>query len=61
MSISTELSERVTEGTQYNKTPEEENQILRARLVDIIRKMLFAKPAAPQNAWLRVDQARAAA
>lgn len=43
--ISTELSERVTEGSQWKSTPEEEDQILRNRLVDIIKKMLFVKPA----------------
>jgi hypothetical protein len=43
--ISTELSERVTEGTKYNKTTEEENQILRSRLVDLVKKIEFLKPA----------------
>ena len=43
--ISTELSERVTETSQWKSTPEEEDQILRNRLVDIIKKMLFVKPA----------------
>jgi hypothetical protein len=45
--ISTELSERVTEGTRYHKTTEEENQILRERLVGIVKKIQFAKPAQP--------------
>lgn len=44
--ISSELSERITEGSQYNKTPQEEDLILRKRLVDIVKKMHFAKPAA---------------
>jgi len=39
--ISTELSERVTEGTHYNKTTEEENLILRGRLAGVVRKMQF--------------------
>lgn len=43
--ISTELSERVTEGKHYNKTTEEENQILHIRLVGITRKMQFLKQA----------------
>lgn len=43
--ISTELSERVTEGSLYKKTPEEENQILRNRLLDVVKKMQFIKPA----------------
>jgi len=42
--VSTELSERVTEGSSYNKTEEEENKILRKRLVDIVSKMQFASP-----------------
>ena len=47
--ISTELAERVTEGTRYNKTTDEENQILRARLLGIVKKIQFAKPAAPKQ------------
>jgi hypothetical protein len=43
--ISTELSERVTEGSLYNKTPEEEDQTLRNRLVAIVNKMQFPKPS----------------
>jgi hypothetical protein len=46
--ISTELSEKVTEGSQWKSTPQEENQILRSRLVDIIKKMVFIKPAPPK-------------
>jgi hypothetical protein len=42
--ISTELSERVTEGSHYDKTTEQENQILRDRLAGIVRKMVFVKP-----------------
>lgn len=47
--ISTELSERVTEGSRYHKTADEENKILRERLVAIVRKIQFAKPAAPKQ------------
>jgi len=43
--ISTELSERVTEGSLYNKTPDEEDQTLRNRLVAIVNKMQFPKPS----------------
>jgi len=46
--ISTELSEKVTEGSQWKKTPDEEDQILRSRLVDIVKKMVFIKPAPPK-------------
>jgi hypothetical protein len=42
--ISTELSERVTEGSRYGKTEVEEDKILRGRLVDIVKKMEFTKP-----------------
>ncbi len=48
--ISTELSERVTEGKSFNKTPEEENKMLRDRLVGLAARMEFtgaAKPKAP--------------
>jgi hypothetical protein len=44
--VSTELAEKVTEGASYKKTPEEEDQILRKRLVDIVAKMQFTKPPA---------------
>lgn len=43
--VSTELSEKVTEGTRYSKTPQEEDQILRRRLVDIEAKMVFTAPS----------------
>lgn len=42
--ISTELSERVLEGSRYDKTPEEEDAILRARLDTIVSGMEFGKP-----------------
>jgi len=44
--ISTELAERVIEGTAFKKTPEEENQILKDRLFEIVGRMTFMKPAA---------------
>ena len=43
--ISTELSEKVTEGARYTKTTLEEDQILRLRLLDLTKKMQFTKPA----------------
>ncbi len=46
--ISSELSERITEGSQYKNTPAEEDQILRNRLVDVVKKMQFVKPAPPK-------------
>jgi hypothetical protein len=45
--ISTELSERVTEGAGYKKTTHEEDDILRARLLGLTKKMTFVKPAVP--------------
>ena len=42
--VSTELSERVLERSTYHKTVEEENAILRQRLLDIVGKMQFTQP-----------------
>ena len=42
--ITTELAERVTEGSAYKKTVEEENKILRERLVDLAGRIEFARP-----------------
>jgi hypothetical protein len=46
--ISTELSERVTEGTRYNKTTQQEDEILRSRLLGLTKKMQFTNPAPAQ-------------
>jgi hypothetical protein len=51
--ISTELAERVTEGKAYKKTTAEEDELLRQRLDDVLKKMQFpkvadTKPAAAQ-------------
>ena len=51
--LSAELAERVTEGTAYTMTPDEENTSLRERLMDIVNTMQFAKspdasPAPPK-------------
>jgi len=43
--VSTELAEKVTEGAHYNKKPEDEDAILRKRLVEIVAKMQFPAPA----------------
>lgn len=43
--ISTELAERVLEGKSFNKTTEQEDEILRNRLIEIVSKITFAKPA----------------
>ena len=44
--ISTELAERVTERSTYTKTPEQENEILRLRLADFMRRIEFTSPPA---------------
>jgi hypothetical protein len=43
--ISIELAERVTEGHVFNKTTAEEDEILRARLMEMVNKITFSKPA----------------
>ena len=48
--ISTELSERITEGARYKKTPQEEDDILRKRLQNIATNMQFTPPANPKPA-----------
>jgi hypothetical protein len=47
--ISTELAERVIEGKAYDKTTEQEDELLRNRLNDIIGKLQFTRPAAPKE------------
>jgi hypothetical protein len=42
--VSTELAERVIERSSYKKTAEEEDDILRQRLVDLAKKMEFTRP-----------------
>ncbi|MEX2043800.1 MAG: hypothetical protein WD941_00510 [Opitutus sp.] len=44
--ISTELAERVIEGGAYNRTTEEEDELLRIRLLDVVGKMEFVRPPA---------------
>lgn len=45
--LSVELAERITERSTYKKTPAEENEILRQRLIDLFNKMTFPPAAAP--------------
>ena len=42
--ISTELTERALEGDAYQKTPQQENDLLRQRLVELLGKMQFTPP-----------------
>lgn len=44
--LSIELAERVLERSTYNKTPAEEDEILRQRLIELREKMEFTTPAA---------------
>jgi len=44
--LSIELAERVLERGSYNKTPAEEDDILRARLVELLGKITFTVPPA---------------
>lgn len=44
--VSTELAERVLERTTYKKTVAQEDELLRQRLLDLLAKMDFTKPAA---------------
>ncbi|HVS52118.1 MAG TPA: hypothetical protein VHD62_07150 [Opitutaceae bacterium] len=44
--VSIELAERVVEGKVYNKTKDEEDEILRQRLLDMVNKIQFSKPPA---------------
>jgi hypothetical protein len=44
--LSSELAERITEGSAYTMTPDEENTALRERLLDVVHGMEFVKPAA---------------
>ncbi len=42
--VSTELAERVTQRSVFHKTPEEENKILRGRLMDFTARIEFPPP-----------------
>ena len=44
--ISIELAERVIEGKAYRKTKDEEDELLRQRLLEVVGKIQFAKPPA---------------
>ncbi|MEO5959633.1 MAG: hypothetical protein ABIZ49_01250 [Opitutaceae bacterium] len=48
--ISIELAERVLEGKAYKKTKDEEDEILRQRLMDTVGKIQFAKLPTPAPA-----------
>ena len=42
--ISTELAERVIERSTYKKSVREEDDLLRQRLADMLKKIEFARP-----------------
>ena len=46
--LSVELAERIVEHSTYHKTPQEEDDILRQRLVELYDKMQFTTPATPK-------------
>ena len=46
---SIELAERILERSTYNKTTAQEDDILRARLVDLVNKITFTTPALPSS------------
>jgi hypothetical protein len=49
--VSSELAERITEGSAYTMTREDENSALRERLMDVVHGMQFLKAsAAPVSA-----------
>jgi hypothetical protein len=45
--VSIELAERILERSTYKKTTEEEDDILRQRLVDLLSRITFDAPALP--------------
>lgn len=47
--ISSEIAERVTEGSKYHKTAAQEDEILRLRLVELADKMGFRVPEAEKT------------
>lgn len=47
--LSVELAERVLERSSYHKTPAEEDDILRQRLVELLDKIEFTKPPAASS------------
>lgn len=46
--VSTELAERVLEHATYDKTPEEENAVLRERLLEYVGRLTFPEPTSPR-------------
>ncbi len=47
--VSLELAERITQWRDYDKTSDEENEILRERLIQVIARMHFLFPKAPKR------------
>jgi hypothetical protein len=45
--ISIELAEKVIEGKSYGKNVAEQDEILRKRLLEMVDKITFLKPATP--------------
>ena len=51
--LSIELAERVTQRSAFNKTADEENEILRTRLLELVQRMQIPTPRAPATASRR--------
>ena len=47
--ISIELAERVIEGKAYGKSTDEQDEILRKRLLDMVDRITFTAPAAAKK------------
>ena len=47
--ISIELAERVIEGKAYGKSTEEQDEILRKRLLEMVDRITFTAPAAAKK------------
>ena len=47
--VSIELAERVIEGKAFGKSTEEQDEILRKRLLEMVDKITFTAPAAAKK------------
>jgi hypothetical protein len=47
--VSIELAERILERTTYNKTTEQEDEILRQRLIELLNRITFDTPPLPSS------------
>lgn len=47
--LSAELAERVTQRNTFHQTPAEENELLRARLIELTNRMTIPAPTPPAH------------